>query len=161
MHQILSGLLAASLSVSWVSFVTLPAIAQATDSPTNSLPRLIHQAGQQIQEGQFRQAFTTLQQALHLSRQMGDPGQEARVLTLLGRVAITLGNSQQAVEVLNQALPLHRTVGNPTGEAATLNNLGLAYHSLGQTQKALDYYQQGLALVRTLGDRGGGIHNAE
>ncbi|MGB3641338.1 MAG: CHAT domain-containing protein, partial [Rivularia sp. (in: cyanobacteria)] len=93
-------------------------------------------------------------QALPLSRAVGDTGSEAAILNNIGQVYDNLGENEKALEFYNQALPLVRAVGDRRGEAAILNNIGLVYDSLGEKQKALEFYNQALPLSRAVGDTG-------
>ncbi len=96
-----------------------------------------------------------MNQALPLSRAVGDRGREATTLNNIGAIYSELGEKQKALGYYNQALPLRRAVGDRGGEAATLNNIGRVYLKLGEKQKALEYLNQALPLSRAVGDRGG------
>jgi len=104
--------------------------------------------------GEKQKALDYYNQALPLSRAVGDQRMEGTTLNNIGLVYNSLGEKQRALDYLNQALPILRAVGDRRGEATTLNNIGLVYNSLGEKQKALDYYNQSLPLIRAVGDRG-------
>jgi CHAT domain-containing protein/Tfp pilus assembly protein PilF len=105
--------------------------------------------------GETQKALDHLNQALPLSRVVGDRAREAATLNSFGAVYDALGEKRKALEYLNQALPLCRAMGDRAGEAATLTNIGKVYDDLGEKQKALDYYSQALPLLRKVGDRDG------
>ncbi|MBN3897823.1 MAG: CHAT domain-containing protein, partial [Nostoc sp. NOS(2021)] len=105
--------------------------------------------------GQKQKALDFYNQALLLSRAVGDRTGEARTLNNIGGVYDALGEKQKGLDFYNQALPLWRVVGDRSGEAVILNNIGLVYKNLGQKQKALDFYNQALPLSRAVGDRSG------
>jgi tetratricopeptide (TPR) repeat protein len=64
-----------------------------------------------------------LEQALAMSRELGDPSLEGRVLSNLGGVAIHQGDDAAAQAFLKQAVMIHRATGNRAMEARVLNNL--------------------------------------
>jgi len=105
--------------------------------------------------GEKQQALEFYNQALLLTRAMGDRGGEAITLHNLGSVYNSLGEKQQALEFYNKALPLLRAVGDRRGEAATLTSIGSLYSSLGEKQQALEFYNQALPLRRAVGDKSG------
>ena len=105
--------------------------------------------------GEKLQALDYYNQALPLSRAVGDRAGEATTLNNIGRVYAALGEKPQALDYFNQALPLWRAVGDRAGEATTLNNIGSVYSALGDKPQALDYYNQALPLRRAVGDRWG------
>jgi tetratricopeptide (TPR) repeat protein len=103
----------------------------------------------------FSQAINYYEQALALSRQVGDKAGEATTLNNIGGVYNALGEKQQALAYYEQALALWRQVGDKAGEAATLNNIGRVYDDLGEKQQALAYYEQALPLRRQVGNKAG------
>jgi tetratricopeptide (TPR) repeat protein len=102
--------------------------------------------------GNTQQALEALQQALAISREVGDRIMEAATLSSIGDIHADLGNTQQALEALQQALAISREVGDHTEEARTLNNIGKVYYTLGNTQQALEALQQALAILQERGD---------
>ena len=105
--------------------------------------------------GEQAQALDYYNQALLLSRSVGDRTGEARTLNNIGGVYNAMGDKQQALDYYTQALPLRRSVGDKAGEAATLNNIGLVYDDLSDRPQALNYYNQALPLSRTVGNKAG------
>src|SRR5262245_60355077 len=103
----------------------------------------------------MQKALETYNEALPLSRALGDRRGEALILNNIGLAYDLLGEKQKALEKLNEALPLRRAVGDRRGEAYTLNNIGLVYGSLGEAQKALEKFNEALLLRRVVGDRSG------
>ncbi|MEO0966757.1 MAG: tetratricopeptide repeat protein, partial [Cyanobacteria bacterium J06639_18] len=102
-----------------------------------------------------QKALSYYNQALPLSRAVGDRSGEATTINNIAGVFLELGEKQKALSFYNQALPLRRAVGDRSGEATILNNIGAVYSDLGEQQKALSYYNQALPLRRAVGDRGG------
>src|SRR5262245_5711607 len=103
----------------------------------------------------MQKALETYNEALPLSRALGDRRGEALILNNIGLAYDLLGEKQKALEKFNEALPLRRAVGDRRGEAYTLNNIGLVYGSLGEAQKALEKFNEALLLRRAVGDRSG------
>ena len=71
-----------------------------------------------------RKALDFYEQALPLSRQVGDRGGEARTLSNLGRMYSALGHQREALDFYEQALLLRRQVSDRWGEKITCYNLG-------------------------------------
>ncbi len=105
--------------------------------------------------GQKQQALWYFEQALTITREVGDLRGEGRTLNNLGAVYNALGQKQEALRYYQQALTITREVGDRGGEGTTLNNLGGVYNASGQKQEALRYYEQALAISREVGDREG------
>ncbi|MGH9881577.1 MAG: tetratricopeptide repeat protein, partial [Pyrinomonadaceae bacterium] len=96
----------------------------------------------------YKKAREFFEQALQLSRTVGDRLDEAYALLGIGVVYSSVGENQKALEPLHQALSLFRTAGFRFGEAYTLTSIGKASDSLGEKQKALNFFNQALVLSR-------------
>jgi CHAT domain-containing protein/tetratricopeptide (TPR) repeat protein len=92
-------------------------------------------------------------QALQISRDMGNQRGEAQALTAIGGVFAYSGDKQAALDYQNQAINLFRRIGDRNGEAVALNGLGYVYRSLAEYEKSLDCYLQALQLFQLLGNR--------
>ena len=117
--------------------------------------RLFNQGVEEYYRSQYRQALQSWQQALTISREIGDRQGEGNALGNLGNAYYSLGQYQQASDYYQQALTIAREIGDRQGEGTALGNLGLACLSLGQYQQAIDYHQQALTIAREIGDRRG------
>jgi tetratricopeptide (TPR) repeat protein len=106
--------------------------------------------------GEKQQALDYYNQALPLSRDVGDRGDgEATTLNNIGSVYDYLGENSKLSTTTTKLYPL-QDVGDRQGrEATTLNNIGSVYNSLGEKQQALDYLNQALPSLQAVGDRGG------
>jgi CHAT domain-containing protein/predicted negative regulator of RcsB-dependent stress response len=104
---------------------------------------------------QPQEALKYYNQALPISRSMGDRSGEATTLSNIGAVYSNIGQPQEALKYFNQALQIKRSVGDRSGEATTLSNIGAVYNSISQPQEALKYYNQALPIRREVGDRSG------
>jgi tetratricopeptide (TPR) repeat protein len=105
--------------------------------------------------GQPQRALELYEQALPITREVGDRVGEATTLNNMAGVYQATGQPKQALELYEQTLPLMREVGNRAGEAITLNNMALVYQAAGQLQRALELYEQALLIRRDVGDRAG------
>jgi len=101
--------------------------------------------------GQERKALEYHDQALSLSRAVGNQAGEAFALNDIGLLYWTLGEQQKALEDYEQSLELFRTLRDQLGVATTLNNIGKVYSDLGDRRKALEYYDQALPLLHAVG----------
>src|SRR5262249_20525658 len=90
-----------------------------------------------------------------LSRAAGIRSTEASILSNIGEIHWSLGETRKALETYNEALQLSRVAGERREEARVLNGIGEIYRSLGETQKALENYNGALPLRRAFGDRNG------
>lgn len=110
---------------------------------------LTHLAYAFQQEGQIREALTTLQAALKLSEQVGSRAQTAAILGRLGNAALALGQSDLALEHLTKAVSLVREEEEKdTGLLAMLlNDLGNALTSTNQRIEAIDVYLESKSLA--------------
>ena len=105
--------------------------------------------------GKQQKALECLNQALPISRAVGDRSGEATILNNIGLVYLKLGDKQKALEYFNPGLAISRVVGNRLLEAGTLDNIGNVYSNLGNNQKALEYLNQALPITRMVRDRSG------
>jgi tetratricopeptide (TPR) repeat protein len=113
---------------------------------------------------QLNKAVRLFQQALDISRELGDRIDEARRLGNLGiacrcaaAVAPAIEHRQAlarlAVQHDTDALAICREIGDRRGECRRLSNLGTAYDILGQTTEAVHHHTAALSITRELGDR--------
>src|SRR5262245_3891264 len=105
--------------------------------------------------GEKQKALDKYNEALNISREIGDRRGEAFTLNNIGSVYRSLGEMQRALEKLNESLLISRAIGNRRGEAGTLNNIGRVYRELGEMQKALDKYTEALKIRLAVSDRSG------
>ena len=101
--------------------------------------------------GLYKEALNFYNQALVISREVGDRAGEGTALNNIGAVYRSQGQYDQALEYYKQALVIFREVGDRAGEGTTLNNIGAVYHGQGQYEQALEYYQAALLIARDLG----------
>jgi tetratricopeptide (TPR) repeat protein len=103
--------------------------------------------------GEARRAIEYHQQALAISREIGDRRGEGSDLGNLGNAYYSLGEARRAIEHHQQALAISREAGDRCTEGNTLGALGNAYAALGEARRAIEYHQQALAIHQEIGDR--------
>ena len=83
-----------------------------------------------------------LEQAVAISREVGDPTGESRAANNLADIYTRLGRTEEAIDLLRRGLELNRATGRRFGEGVALVNLGDALLDLNRADEALDYLQQ-------------------
>jgi tetratricopeptide (TPR) repeat protein len=133
----------------------LEELLEGTDDPKSLRAQAIRDdLGQLLWEtGRYSRAVKCYQQALAISREIGDRLREGIWLGNLGNAYSNLGEVQKAIDHYQQALVISREIGDRGGEGNWLGSLGNAYSNLGEVQKAIGYYQQALVISREIGDR--------
>jgi DNA-binding SARP family transcriptional activator len=87
-------------------------------------------------------AISYLEQAVAISREIGDPGGESRAANNLADAYTRLGRTEEAIDLLRRGLDLSRAAGRRFGEGVALVNIGDALLDLDRADEALDYLQQ-------------------
>jgi len=103
--------------------------------------------------GEPLKAIEHYEQALKISREIGDRGGDGAHLGNLGNAYAGMGETRKSIEYYEQALKISREIGDRRGEGNHLGNLGNAYAGMGETRKAIEYYEQALKISRKIGDR--------
>jgi tetratricopeptide (TPR) repeat protein len=103
--------------------------------------------------GETHKAIEYYQQALEISREIGDRVGEGNRLGNLGIAYRRLGEAHKAIEFYKQALEIIREVGDRRLEGYHLGNLGVAFYDLAEIHKAVEYFQQALKISREVDDR--------
>ncbi|TXB66590.1 tetratricopeptide repeat protein [Phaeodactylibacter luteus] len=112
----------------------VPEPAQLPDGPEQLLAR----GSQQYQDGEYRQAAATIQQAI---AQPGiHKGDLAQAYAVLGNTYNQLGYYQEAIDAHQQALEIRPDT------ASYWTNLGICYRLTGQYDKAASCYEKAISL---------------
>jgi len=127
------------------------ATAQTDPARKAEADRLIDQAYELINRGEFQKGTSILEEAVKIYRSIGDRDGEAISLGNLGIAYSRLGQYQQALAIFKQ-------IGDRDGEVQSLYSLGRAYYRTGQYQQAIEFDQQALAIIKQIGDRQGEAH---
>ncbi len=98
-------------------------------------------------------ALELLQQALDISRRLGQRNDEANVLQHTASVYLRRGELQRSLEVYNDALDLYRRVGDRAHEGQILSSLGTVALYLGDRDRALELHTQALQVHRDMKSR--------
>ena len=128
------------------------ALARAAKRP-GTLARLkaLHASGTLTWRlGDITAARSLLEQALALSRELGDRTREGRVLSNLGGVAIHQADDEAAQAFLEQAVAIHKATGNRAMEARVLNNVAALAISRGRFAESEAPLERALELSREL-----------
>ncbi|HEX8917433.1 MAG TPA: GAF domain-containing protein, partial [Chloroflexota bacterium] len=97
---------------------------------------------------QYEQATEHGEQALKLSRSVGDRAVEALALNTIGLASPDLARARTPFE---QALEIWQMLENRYGEALINNNLGISMRMLGLYRKARDYGERAVDAVSQIG----------
>ncbi|MEI6043971.1 MAG: tetratricopeptide repeat protein, partial [Chloroflexota bacterium] len=81
------------------------------------------------------------EQALTISREIGDRRGERVHLGNLGESYIALGKMEEALNYIQQSLMIAREIGHKTGIGCQFDNFGCAYEKLKNLPKALAYWR--------------------
>ena len=98
--------------------------------------------------GEPRRAIEHHEQALVISREIGDRWGEGNALGNLGLAYADLAEPRRAIELYEQQLVITREIGDRRGEGNALGNLGLAYADLAEPRRAIELYEQWLVITR-------------
>ncbi len=110
----------------------------------NNLGTIMHNLGD------YAAAESQLQEALQISKDLGDHLSEAAYIAELGRVAWRRGDLPLARRLLEDALQRFRQLGEKLGGAEALQSLGDVAASFGQKDLARSYYEESLTICRSL-----------
>jgi tetratricopeptide (TPR) repeat protein len=106
-----------------------------------------------VTQGEYGRAVTLHEQALALSREVGDLQGVARGLTFQGVAAELQGDSQRAAALLEEGLARFRELDDEWNIALALRNLGRVALRQGDHQRATALNEESLVLSRELGDK--------
>jgi tetratricopeptide (TPR) repeat protein len=105
--------------------------------------------------GKFDDALRYYDEALALSREVGDKRVIADSLEKIGIVHSDKGLHDEALRNFEEALEISREIGDKSGIAQKLNNIGIFHHDTGSYDEALKFYEETLAISREIGDKNG------
>ncbi len=104
-------------------------------------------------EGDPQRALNFLEQALALSRQLGDRDREFDILGNLGMALLGIRQPAKAQELFQHELLYARAKGDAYAEKLALERLGMAAGNLGDPNRAITFFEQALTVTRRVGDR--------
>jgi predicted ATPase/class 3 adenylate cyclase len=103
--------------------------------------------------GRSEEAATGYEQALVLSRGVGNRYREASILITLGNLRRDQGRMDEARTHLEAALAIAREVGNRRLEGNVIGNLGIVHAVQGRPEEARSHFERALAIHREVGNR--------
>ncbi len=103
--------------------------------------------------GRSEEAATGFEQALALSREIGDRRREASTLVILGNLRRDQGRMDDARAHAQASLAIARDVGNRRLEGNLIGNLGILHAVQGRFEEARVHFEQALAIHREVGNR--------
>lgn len=103
--------------------------------------------------GRSEEAATEFEQALALSRGIGDRRLELGILITLGNLRRDQGRMDDARAHLEAALAMGREVGNRRVEGNLIGNLGILHAVQGRLEEARLHFEQALVIHREVGNR--------
>ena len=106
-------------------------------------------------QGDYAEARAYYEQALRISREIGDRWGESASLTNLGLASNEQSDYAAARAYYEQGLHTSREIGDRWGEALALINLGYVSNQQGDYARARVCYRQALHISREIGDRQG------
>jgi len=103
-------------------------------------------------QSDYSRAEALIDEALPISRLLGDLGGVAKAMTGLGEIAENRGDFQRAATMHREALELCRGSGHRRGCAVSLNNLATVAYQQGNFRQATTEWEEAVAIFRALGD---------
>ena len=102
--------------------------------------------------GKKKEALAYFENAILITRSVGDWSEEGTALINIGTVYSDRGEYLKAMEYYNKALPLKCLSNKLVDEAAVYINIGAVYYRQGEYRDALEFYQKALSIIRSVGD---------
>jgi serine/threonine protein kinase/tetratricopeptide (TPR) repeat protein len=106
-------------------------------------------------QGQYPQALTYYEKALHYSRLMGDRRGSALLMNNIGVTARVQGDLGRALSYFAECLAVGREIGDKWMVSGSLFNHGNVAHIQQQYDKAKGYFLESLQIRREINDRSG------
>lgn len=98
--------------------------------------------------GEFQKALGEYRKALEIWPKAHQPAMEARTLSYLGQMLVTVGQPHEAIDLFNRALHLLQQQDRQDVHFEVLDGAGLAYQDLGNVDRALWTYKQALGRAK-------------
>ena len=122
---------------------------------TERIDQLIAECRQLMAKSAFDDIARKAEEALGLSRKIGDKVRQSRSLTYVALGAFHSGRAEEAIEPFKQAAALAGEAGEKRLQLLALNSAGTLLGEVGRAEEALYFYAQSLALCREQKDRRG------
>ena len=100
--------------------------------------------------GDTKKAIEYYEEALKISKEIGDRREEGNWLRLLGFAYLCLGEVRKAIQYYEKCLKIAQETGDSSYECTVLAEFGNAYKSLGEVKKAIQYYEKALEIAQKI-----------
>lgn len=111
--------------------------------------------GQSLRYLNKKEAAVRVNEALALSRELGDREKEAAALNELGVFYFRNGDVPKSLEQFNLSAAIFEELKKPVPQAVLLNNMGIINRTWGNQEKAIELYTKALEIFREEEHRGG------
>jgi predicted ATPase/DNA-binding SARP family transcriptional activator len=138
-------------------------VLRTADAAKPLRARVVMNAGTfPFRQGDLDVAQGLWEEALDLSRELGDNDEVGRSIAELGGVAIAKGDLERASALYEESLPIFREQGSEGRLAVALSNLGAIANMRDDPATAVDFLSEAASLSREIGDEdslGIALHN--
>jgi tetratricopeptide (TPR) repeat protein len=102
------------------------------------------------QEGKFKAALETYEQAILLFSSLGARDHKGIALVEIGNIYLEKGHFKRAFASYNASLETRRAIGDPEGQVNCLNQLSVLFYKQKRFRRAFQYSQEAEKLLRSL-----------
>lgn len=130
------------------------AMYQAANAPPQKRAgTLLNRAMSYLDMGDYKSSIDDGNEAMRISRQLGDEVLVARAENGLGNALRDLGRFTEAEAAFSDALRIARANNQKLGEAFVLNNMSMLHEIEGDYPTAIKFCEQSLAIKREVGTK--------
>lgn len=102
---------------------------------------------QLLREKSYREAISSFEKALALSRMNGDQIKMRRAVRGLGATKKAMGEFQEAIKYMEEVLDISKAIKDYTGDMDAVGSIADMYTELGDLEKAGEYYDMYLSKI--------------
>jgi len=102
---------------------------------------------QLLREKSYREAISSFEKALALSRMNGDQIKMRRAIRGLGATKKAMGEFQEAIKYMEEVLDISKAIKDYTGDMDAVGSIADMYTELGDLEKAGEYYDMYLSKI--------------
>lgn len=132
-----------------------PSPGAPTQQEAQRIDQLITECRQLMSKNSYDDVSRKAEEALALSRKIGDKVRQSRSLTYVALGAFHSGRAEEAIEPFKLAAALAGEAGDKRLQLLALNSAGTLLGEVGRAEEALYFYAQSLALCREQNERRG------
>lgn len=120
----------------------------STDDSDYDETRVNLKKGRQfLREKSYREAISSFEKALALSRMNGDQIKMRRAVRGLGATKKAMGEFQEAIKYMEEVLDISKAIKDYTGDMDAVGSIADMYTELGDLEKAGEYYDMYLSKI--------------